>query len=567
MNELHIHDGTGFEPNWSGVPWRRNGILAISSGTPNSTPDSPAHTLATSAIKKAILSAHQGISTILLLEAQEKLELSPGARAENRNIQMHKVMTIPAGRLAQWKGRATWTHDKLNGTFTAANQDKERPKYSEDSNRFPILMVVYAPTTDTSFTQVTNKELRELAYALATCSNPKPTTKDEKRIMWHKPLSNSEKTELAIPYFEHKKPLNRQPPIPAPTYPDAMQDDDDEQREKDENSTGFKADSRHTKARLIAGRAMDTSRSIDRMLATRAATLLEALGATFGSLHMHHRTQRHARQCPCCRAFTTVGATLPKTTETTQMLPTDQLKKLVNQLRQQIFKKIVTEDLNDWAPPTETPDWTTPAQKHTAAQTPSQEKTSTHDRSTRSRTPKPVIDPQTTARKTKRDHKATQDSTEQKPPLPKSLLTQLVNVIKAYPINVCLACALPHTSAIQNKATPESASELTQDKHLDAWLEVCRIAQGTQPKLNVTTPQKWKATAINPIESPRHRHLQGQKITLKPAHEHGQPRTGRVLLVMETSNQRPQAFIHLDKKPEPATQCAICKKETPQQLQ
>ena len=33
----------------------------------------------------------------------------------------------------------------------------------------------------------------------------------------------------------------------------------------------------------------------------------------------------------------------------------------------------------------------------------------------------------------------------------------------------------------------------------------------------------------------------------------------------EASNQRSQAFIHLDKKPEPATQCVLCKKETPQQ--
>ena len=77
MNEQHIHDGTGLEPNLSGVPWRCNGILAITFGTPNSPPDSPA-------IKKAILSAHQGISKILLLEAQEKLELSPRARAEDK---------------------------------------------------------------------------------------------------------------------------------------------------------------------------------------------------------------------------------------------------------------------------------------------------------------------------------------------------------------------------------------------------------------------------------------------------------------------------------------------------
>ena len=47
------------------------------------------------------------------------------------------------------------------------------------------------------------------------------------------------------------------------------------------------------------------------------------------------------------------------------------------------------------------------------------------------------------------------------------------------------------------------------------------------------TPQKWTQIAWNPIEIPRHQHLQGQKITLIPAHEHAQPQTGRVLLVAE----------------------------------
>jgi hypothetical protein len=94
---------------------------------------------------------------------------------------MCKLMTIPAGRLAQWKGRTQWAYDKQKGTVTAADQDKERPKYSEDSNRFPILMVAYTPKSDTSFSQITSKEIRELAYALATGSNPKPTTKNEKK--------------------------------------------------------------------------------------------------------------------------------------------------------------------------------------------------------------------------------------------------------------------------------------------------------------------------------------------------------------------------------------------------
>ena len=38
---------------------------------------------------------------------------------------------------------------------------------------------------------------------------PKSATKDEKRINWYKPNSNSEITDLAIPYSEYVKPQRR----------------------------------------------------------------------------------------------------------------------------------------------------------------------------------------------------------------------------------------------------------------------------------------------------------------------------------------------------------------------
>jgi hypothetical protein len=141
---------------------------------------------------------------------------------------MNKVMTIPAGRLAQWKGRNSWIADVQKGSLKAANQDKERPKYSEDSNRFPVLMVVYAPDTDTSLSKIINKELRELAYALATCSNPKPTTKEEKRATWHKTNSHLDSTDLAIPYFEYNHLPQQDRLLSTNTVnPDAMQNDDE----------------------------------------------------------------------------------------------------------------------------------------------------------------------------------------------------------------------------------------------------------------------------------------------------------------------------------------------------
>ena len=142
---------------------------------------------------------------------------------------------------------------------------------------------------------------------------------------------------------------------------------------------------------------------------------------------------------------------------------------------------------------------------------------------------------------------------------------QLVNVIKTHPINICLACALPHTSALQ-KLRGDTSPPPVQDRHFDAWLKVCRLAQSVPTRLNVITPQRWKETALNPIESTQHRHLQGQKITLKPAHAQGQQRTGRILLVTEPpTHRKPRALILLDQKPEPDAHCTMCKKETPQQ--
>jgi hypothetical protein len=113
---------------------------------------------------------------------------------------------------------------------------------------------------------------------------------------------------------------------------------------------------------------------------------------------------------------------------------------------------------------------------------------------------------------------------------------QLVNVIKAHPINVCLACALPHTSALLNPSEGTGIQPI-RDRHLDAWLEVCRIAQSVQPRLNVitrmerdgiqphrehTTPTPTRPedstqtstrtrTTKNRTHTPRHRTTQPQK--------------------------------------------------------
>ena len=129
-----------------------------------------------------------------------------------------------------------------------------------------------------------------------------------------------------------------------------------------------------------------------------------------------------------------------------------------------------------------------------------------------------------------------------------SVFTALVNAIKTQPISVCLGCTLPHISTLQ-RHNPDVPRTQQNDKHFASWLEVCRIAQGAHQELNMIKPKKWADMTPYHIESRRHRHLQGQKITLHPPHEHGQPRTGRILMVTEPfSHETPRALIHLDPK-------------------
>ena len=103
---------------WEITPWTQHGIFAMTSGPANSHPDPYAQTLARAAIRKATVSAQIGVTTILLLELQGKVDRFPDAITHNRKIQMHKLVTIPAGRLAQWKGSSSWTTNITKGTLS-----------------------------------------------------------------------------------------------------------------------------------------------------------------------------------------------------------------------------------------------------------------------------------------------------------------------------------------------------------------------------------------------------------------------------------------------------------------
>ena len=134
----------------------------MTSGQANSHPDPYAQTLARAAIRKATASAQIGVTMILVLELQGKVDLLPDAKTRNRDTQMHKLVTIPAGRLAQWKGSASWTANITKDTLSSADQTTYRPKYSNDSNRFPVLVLVYGPQEDKSFSNIDNTALLAL---------------------------------------------------------------------------------------------------------------------------------------------------------------------------------------------------------------------------------------------------------------------------------------------------------------------------------------------------------------------------------------------------------------------
>ena len=129
---------------------------------------------------------------------------------------MLKLVTIPAGRLAQWKGSSKWTVDTEKGNLTSSDQTADRPKYSNDSNRFPVLMLAYGPKDDTSFSTIDHSALLELTYALAACSNPKPIMKNEKKSTGTAQLSKQNPLGSLSPTLGTK----RQAPPPQPPTPE-----------------------------------------------------------------------------------------------------------------------------------------------------------------------------------------------------------------------------------------------------------------------------------------------------------------------------------------------------------
>jgi hypothetical protein len=494
---------------WETIPWTKNGIFSMTSGPANSNPEPYSQTLAREAIQKATVSAHNGVTTILLLELQGDVDLSPNAKAHNQNIQMHKLVTIPAGRLAQWKGCSAWTENIVKKTLTSRDQTEDRPKHSNDSNRFPVLMLAYGPNEDTSFSTIDNTSLMELSYALAAYSNPKPISKDEKKITWHKPNAPTETTWLSIPYFEHR----------IRSDPDAHETDSPERMREDEPNLYeslpvLSANSRPAKARIIAGRATDTARLLDRMQAQRAASLLEAVGTPLGSLHAHHRSQHQIRQCPCCKAQTSAGAVIP-----TPPPGNKRLENISNKIKQKIYKNFIKDELCEWAIPSQNPDWN----------------------STRDHEPPQHLGMRRPTRQTKtREPLDIQHSSNHKPSLPANVLQNLIKDIKTKPMEVCFACAIPYASALHG--TPSE-----QGHHLSAWNEICRLAQGIKPTLSMISPQQWAKKAHDPLGRKLHRHLEGRKIALKPPHEEGHSRKGCVLLVSKASGSgRPRAYIKLD---------------------
>jgi ribosomal protein L37AE/L43A len=514
--------------NWSTIPWEKHGVFAMTSGTPNTNPDPTAQALAQDAIHKATVSAHRGITTILLLELQADLDLFPRAKKDNRTIQMLKLITIPAGRLAQWKGYSNWTANFEKGTLTSADQTADRPKHSSDSNRFPVFMLAYGPKADTSFNIIDRPALLELTHALAACSNPKPTTKDEKKIIWHNPSSQDQTTLLSIPYFGTQTTSTT---ITATTTnPEGM---NDEEPSLPEDPPKISTTSRPSQARIIAGKASDTARLIDRMQALRAASLLDALGTPLGSLRAHHRAQQQIQQCPCCKAQSSAGVSLPQPPPGHK-----ELANISNRLKQKIYKNYVTYELSEWAHPTQDPDWNS---------SPGPEPPDPPSPKRPTRQPKNSNDP------------APRSNIKGQPEIPYGILQTLVRAIKTTPITVCFACAIPYVSTLQK---PLSG----QDPNLATWKEVCRLAQGLTPALSLIPPQQWAKRAYDPLGKGEHRNIEGRNIALSPPHALGNVRTGHILLVSKTKKGgKPQAIILLDEKPTPEDKCVICTRKTPSQ--
>jgi len=169
-------------------PWQSGGLVALHAGNPlpNDTPNPTYLHLIKTIIHKSILTARAGYTIAVLTEVHPRtitnnnkgIDFSEEHKPSNQTttpyapVNVHTLLTIPAGRLINFRTSDEWsTNTNTNTTISARPPSKFREPDSLSSNKYPVLLVVYSPSTSANpGSSISAHDLRTLALTLTRYS-------------------------------------------------------------------------------------------------------------------------------------------------------------------------------------------------------------------------------------------------------------------------------------------------------------------------------------------------------------------------------------------------------------
>jgi hypothetical protein len=532
-------------------PWSKGGLIALHAGSPteDNKPNPVATAILIEVIEKSIATARSGNTVMVMAEVHPTKNRKTGINfAPNKNGSLKKVtvktiLTIPAGRLVNYRGSEEWTR---SGNRIDSNQNrKNRERHSNKTNRYPIHVVLYTPKGQPGANAVTTNNLRILALIMTNYSSPKPTHKTEKHIQWHHPNHNT-KTAITITNF---------PPPPGGWNIKYCEKGDgclaEAETTKFFSKDPEKPDWRASliNARLTAGLTTDRANIYDRVTGVQASLLCDAAGSPIGSLHTLRTNQRRMGTCTCCGTTTSGGMEIPTTA------PTDTLQTLADKLRTKKYTNILASHFNAWQyRPHDLPPWK-------SVQTEMNRKKAKAP----NKKPAPETQPHpdaalTRARSDPGPTKATKDTTDiTQNTMPAGAIGALRTRIRDGPVFACLRCSLPYILEEKRNNNPDWRER--PDDHA-TWDEICQTLRGTPSHRLTATNKRWTQQK-SPLHQRQHGNLANQAIVIPPNRPGLPTRTGTIVLVAKATkkDKHPSVFARLDDLKLPTTQmpCKICK--------
>ena len=543
-------------------PWQSGGLIALHAGKPlpNDTANPTYIHLIKTIIHKSILTARAGHTIAFLTEVHPRtltnnnksIDFSGEHKPSNQTttpyapVKIHTLLTIPAGRLTNFRTSDEWSSNKT--AIKASPPKTLRTQDSPSSNKYPVVLVVYSPsTTDNPDSSISAHDLRKLALTFTRYSCPKHAFKTEKPILWH-PYDKSKSLVLNISNFPA-------PPngwnIPASTEHDGCITTMATTKYFTPPNSVYTTKGQVINARITAGLQHDRTQLYDVMKGILTTSFCQALGMPLGSLRALGNSKQTLTDCPCCGEATSKLFTIPINS------PSSQLQAIGNTLRGKKFNQSVKNYFQAWPnkkniiQPSATflfphPHTTTPTTAKTTQRTGF---TNILKRCQSDPYPRP----------TPHNHHPPYDAD----PLPTEPLHVLFKHIRDTELHVCFKCAMPYIILDKQRTCP--INKPYESTEIALWEEICQLlATGSTQTLPEITAQDYMR-----LQKPFHlrgidRQLLHQEVHV-PRHRDGLPhRTGMVVLVAASDPTTPEVYIRMLALPLPKdiTPCTICNKQT-----